>query len=138
MRMWCGVERRMQRVAGVCLVLLVPGSLTAQETVDFSGRAWETRGDVVVERFMGREAMRMRSGSAGIVDLTFENGTIEFDVNAMGYRAFFGIALRVDEERNAYEHVYLRPHQSGRFDAIQYTPDYNGVSGWQLYPDTPL
>ena len=42
MRMWFGVERRMRRVATLGLGLLIPGSLTAQETVDFSGRAWET------------------------------------------------------------------------------------------------
>ncbi len=34
-----------------------------------------------------------------------------------------------------YEEFYLRPHQTGRFDAVQYTPVYNGISAWQLYSE---
>ncbi len=117
------------------LSLLIPMNANAQETVDFSGQVWETGGDVVVERFMGREAMRMGNGSARLVGESFENGTIEFDVNAAGHRSFFGVAMRVNEERNGYEHFYLRPHQRDRFDAVQYVPVTNGVSTWQLYPE---
>lgn len=42
------------------------------------------------------------------------------------------MAFRATDGDN-YEHFYLRPFQSGRPDATQYTPVYHGVSGWQLY-----
>jgi len=32
-----------------------------------------------------------------------------------------------------YESFFVRPHQVGNPDAIQYTPVFNGIGGWQLY-----
>lgn len=62
----------------------------------------------------------------------FENGIIEMDLALSQERGFQGIRFRVQDERN-YEEFYVRPHQSGNPDAMQYTPVFNGVSGWQLY-----
>lgn len=36
-----------------------------------------------------------------------------------------------DEEN--FESFFVRPHQVGNPDAIQYTPVFNGISSWQLY-----
>jgi len=57
-------------------------------------------------------------------------------VATTGHRSFVGVAFRINESpRTAYEHFYLRPHQGGRFDASQYTPEINGLAAWQLYPE---
>jgi len=34
-----------------------------------------------------------------------------------------------------FEEIYFRGHHSGHPDAYQYTPVYNGLSGWQIYHD---
>ena len=93
------------------------------------------RGDsVVLETYLGHEALRVRNSVIELPDVDFENGTIEFDITTTGQRSFIGVAFRI-EERGDYEDFYLRPHNSGRFDAMQYTPVYNGISAWQLYPE---
>jgi hypothetical protein len=45
------------------------------------------------------------------------------------------VVFREGESEREYGNFYLRPHQSGRFDALQYTPVFNGISAWQLYPE---
>jgi hypothetical protein len=127
------------RCAEIVIVLLtiplaLAGVAGAQEKVDFAGAAWETQGDVVLaEDFEGRRALRFRSGSARLVDAVFESGTVAFDVRTTGHRSFVGFGFRAEGADR--EDFYLRPHNTGRFDAMQYTPVYHGDSGWQLYPE---
>ena len=49
-----------------------------------------------------------------------------------GERAFHGVAWRVLDDDN-YESFYVRPHQVGNPDSVQYNPVFNGVASWQLY-----
>jgi len=109
----------------------------AQYELTFSGRAWSTSAsDAVVEEYLGREALRMRNGAVVLSGVDFENGVIEYDVATTGHRSFVGVAFRLRQTpRVEYEHFYVRPHQAGRFDATQYTPEINGVAAWQLYPE---
>ena len=111
--------------------------LSAQETVEFSGHTWTvTAPDARVEQYLGREALRLRNGGVFLTDLAFGDGVVEYDVATTGHRSFVGAALRVRQgERVTYEEFYLRPHQSGRFDALQYTPNFGGLTAWQLYPE---
>ncbi len=103
--------------------------------IQFAGRTWRVLGEnVKLESYLGQEAVRFRNGAIALPELEFENGTIEFDVATSGHRSFIGCAFRVDLARGSYEDFYLRPHNTGRFDAMQYTPVNNGVSAWQLYP----
>ena len=60
------------------------------------------------------------------------NGTIEVDVLMHGIRSFMGVMFRAQENGN-FELFYLRPHKDGLPDAIQYTPNLNRQSLWQLY-----
>ncbi|HWM95342.1 MAG TPA: hypothetical protein VN493_31605 [Thermoanaerobaculia bacterium] len=85
-----------------------------------------------VEDHLGRPSLYLERGIATVADASFTNGWIEFDVAFTGERGFLGGIWRVQDARN-YEEFYLRPHQSGNPDATQYTPVFNGVSGWQLY-----
>lgn len=123
---------------GAASLIFVAG-VKAQEseapaTVSFAGATWEVQGDVVLaEDFEGRQALRFRGGAAKLVGAELDNGTVEFDVRTTGHRSFVGFGFRADGPHR--EDFYLRPHNSGRFDAMQYTPVYHGVSGWQLYPE---
>ena len=64
-------------------------------------------------------------------DVTLRDGTIQLDLALSGARSFPGLAWRTGGD--TYESFFVRPHQSGNPDAVQYTPVFNDVSGWQLY-----
>ena len=74
----------------------------------------------------------MRGGLALIEDADFTDGVIEYFCAFPEARAFVGATWRVQDAANR-EEFYIRPHQSGNPDANQYTPVFNGLSGWQLY-----
>jgi hypothetical protein len=78
--------------------------------------------------------MRLNSGRAILKDITFSDGTIEFDVNTMG-RGMPGIAFRRQDENN-FELLYLRPDPAcPAFRAcIQYAPTTHGVLLWDFFP----
>src|SRR4051812_29049052 len=80
-------------------------------------------------RFDGDAPTEVTVGDVEIVD-----GTVQVDVAVTGERSFPGLAWRV--RGNDYESFFVRPHQSGNPDAVQYTPVFNAVSGWQLYHGT--
>jgi hypothetical protein len=121
------------------LAAALPGTLAAQQeqqTIEFSGRTWAVFGEEVkAETHLGQEAVRLRNGALVLTDSEFENGTIEFDVASSGHRSFVGAAFRIAGGTGDYEDFYLRPHQTGRFDATQYTPVFHNISAWQLYPE---
>lgn len=85
-----------------------------------------------VERYLGRESLWLDSGTAWLTDAGFQDGVIEFDVAASADAGFHGLVFRAADREN-FEHVYLRSHLSGKPDATQYTPVFNGHSGWQIY-----
>ncbi len=121
---------------GLGLVFALPNFAAAQQEIEFSGTSWLVRGqEAKLENYLGEEALLFRNSAAYINDLEFENGTIEFDLATAGNRSFVGVAFRIQESPGDYENFYVRPHNSGRFDAMQYTPVYNEVSAWQLYAE---
>jgi len=130
----------MRRLIICLLFTAIPTTALSQQdaepdTLRFSDRTWTVAGgEVKVESYLGEEAALFRNGAILLPDLDFENGTIEFDVATAGHRSFVGVLFRY-EGRGNYENFYLRPHNSGRFDAMQYTPVFNGTSAWQLYPE---
>ncbi len=101
--------------------------------IPFSDSRWSFTGDDTrVERFVGRESLRMRTGRAVLRDVSFGDGTIEFDMSVTPYRSFTSVQFRMQNE-GEYERIYFRTHKSGAPDTIQYTPVYFGSSNWQLY-----
>jgi hypothetical protein len=84
------------------------------------------------EEHLGRPALYLREGSALAAGIELEDGTIEVDLAFGPERSFPGAVWRV-EDAGAFEWFFVRPHQSGNPDATQYTPVFNGSSGWQLY-----
>lgn len=85
-----------------------------------------------VESFLDRPSLHLEGGIAWVEDLEFTDGVIDFDVAFADERGFVGVVWRLQDARN-YEQLYLRPHQSGNPDANQYTPAFDGSTGWQLY-----
>ena len=81
---------------------------------------------------LGQSALKLQGGSAILADTEIKNGIVEFDIAVSGERGFAGLMFRVQDTKN-FEYFYIRPHQSGKLDANQYTPQFNGVSAWQLY-----
>ena len=84
---------------------------------------------------LGRACTRVESvdGMAlGIADVELEEGVVELDLAVSPERGFHGVVWRVQDDEN-YESFFVRPHQVGNPDAIQYTPVFNGSSAWQLY-----
>lgn len=108
-------------------------STETQAVVPFADGRWQISAVASrVEPHLGRESLFLKGGTATVAGACFADGWIEFDIAFTGERGFMGGVWRVQDPRN-YEEFYLRPHQSGNPDATQYTPVFNGVSGWQLY-----
>ena len=125
------MRKRSLGCALLACVLVVPSA--AQESVAPDSPRWNRSGtELSIENHLGRPSVHLRSGMLLLDDVVFTNGIIEFDVALPEARGFLGVVWRV-ESPGDYEHFYLRPHQSGNPDACQYTPVFNGVSGWQLY-----
>jgi hypothetical protein len=119
----------------ILLSLALPMVTPAQQEVEFSGHTWEVNGDMKVQEHLGRTALMARNGFALLKGTPFRDGIVEFDVAMAGPRSFAGVAFRVDSATGTYEDFYLRPHNTDRFDAMQYTPVFHNLTAWQLYPE---
>ena len=106
------------------LCLIISGQ---ENIIDFKSDQWNLQGRIVDH--LGKASLM---GAAFLKDVEFENGVIEVDMAFEGSRCFAGILFRIRPGRN-YENFYIRPHKTGQYDALQYTPVFNGNSGWQLY-----
>ena len=97
---------------------------------DFASESW-TKLDARVVEHLGRTSLE---GSAILADVEFSDGVIEVDIAVSGARSYPGIVFRKQSDTDL-ERFYVRPHRSnGAFsDALQYTPVFNGIAGWQLY-----
>ena len=119
--------------SGVLLLPLAIGVYSSAETIPFDSERWQLNGqDTQIEEYLGQQSLKVTNGSAIVTDSAFTNGIIEYDVALGQGRGFAGAMWRL-QDLNNYEHFYMRPHQSGNPDATQYTPTFNGMSGWQLY-----
>ncbi len=123
--------------AFLLLLILIPAfghaETGARQTVPFDSDRWtiDAREHRLVEH-LGRPSLYMKGGVTWIADAELTDGVIEFDVAFSGARGFMGGVWRL-KDRGNYEELYVRPHQSGKPDANQYTPVFNGLSAWQLY-----
>jgi len=110
------------------LALSTPAS-AQEEFIDFESSQWVFEGAQVVQH-LDRKALM---GSAYLKDVDFQNGVIEVDIATNGRTSYPGLIFRRQSNEN-YESFYLRPHRSNLYpDALQYTPVFNGLAGWQLY-----
>src|SRR5689334_1526923 len=105
-------------------------------TITMTADHWQARENAEFLRQLGfyHGLMRLNNGNAVLKDVTFSDGTIEFDVNTIG-RGAPGIAFRQQDEGN-FELLYLRPDPScPAFRAcVQYAPQTHGVLLWDFFP----
>jgi len=113
-----------------CAVSLATTGLAQDDIIDFESDRWRLVNAEVVQH-MDRKCL---IGNAFLKDVEFENGVVEVDIAVKARsRSYPGIVFRMQSEGN-YERFYVRPHRSPFYpDALQYTPGFNGIDGWQLY-----
>jgi hypothetical protein len=112
--------------------------VTDLHDVPLGSPAWGWRpGDVTTVQHLGRQAVAFGDSVdliAALADVELTDGVIEIDVALSGERAFHGLVWRIRDEANQnYECFYVRPHQVGNDDSVQYNPVFNDVASWQLY-----
>jgi hypothetical protein len=90
-------------------------------------------GQAEVVDHAGRLALRFEEGvlNALVRGVELLDGVLEADLWVPRERSFHGVAWRAAGPD--FESFFVRPHQVGNPDAIQYTPNPNGISSWQLY-----
>ena len=99
---------------------------------------WDWGSSVVTAvEHLGRDCMRLEPAEDHMPVVTAAGvelleGVIEADVAVGPERSFHGVLWRGQDDEN-YESFFIRPHQVGNPDSIQYTPVRNGISSWQLY-----
>ena len=77
----------------------------------------------------GRQALLLEPNQkAYLKGNAFKNFQLEFHCNGQ----VPGLGFRIQDKKN-YEYLYLRMIMSGKEDALQYIPIYNGSLPWQLY-----
>jgi hypothetical protein len=67
-----------------------------------------------------------------LADVELMDGAIAAVLAVGPERGFHGVVWRARDDENL-ESFFVRPHQVGNPDSIQYTPVFNGISSWQLY-----
>ncbi len=83
------------------------------------------------ENYKGQQTIYLQGGTITLKDVSFLNGTIEYDLHLKETRAFPGVYFRVNDSDSEY--FYIRPHQAGNPDANQATPVTKGITPWQFY-----
>jgi hypothetical protein len=95
---------------------------------------WGLPADSTTETYRGRPCLVFPD--AGLLALApgveLAEGVIEVDLAVTKERAFHGLFWHARDTDNA-ETFFVRPHQVGNPDSIQYAPVINGVAAWQLY-----
>lgn len=121
---------KLSLVSLLCAVLLAATAIAQDDIIDFESGRWKLVNAEIVQH-MDRKCL---IGNAFLKDAEFENGIIEVDIAVKARsRSYPGIVFRSQSEGN-YERFYVRPHRSPLYpDALQYTPGFNGIDGWQLY-----
>ena len=94
---------------------------------------WDLQGEAKLSEYQGRKALLIDGGAAVLKDFQMRDAVIDVDVATPAKRGFFGFDIRVDPDGKNYEEIYLRQHQSGYPDAMQYTPVLNTGRNWQIF-----
>ena len=114
-------------------VTIVALALTAGQPEPFAAARWnilDPAGRTM--SYLGAPSIFLDNGIALLPGSAFGDGTIEFDVALHGHPSFAGVVFRAASPTD-YELIYLRPHRSRQWDALQYTPIFGGSEAWQLY-----
>ncbi len=115
------------------LLLIAAFGLAKAQTIPLDTSNWKIDAKAyILENYKGKDAIYLQSGSITLKDVSFLNGTIEYDIYLKDERGFPGVYFRTQENGDA-EQFYIRPHQSGNPDANQAIPTTKNITPWQLY-----
>jgi len=119
----------------LCVLALFAAPVLAQTPVDVPADSthWTLQGQADVVDYDGKRVIHLDGGAAALNGMEMRDGVIDVDVSTPAARGFFGIQFRIDSAGTNGEWIYLRQHQSGYPDAMQYTPVLNTGLNWQLY-----
>lgn len=128
----------MLRLLSWCVLFVAAAlSLQAQQALSVppDSPRWDLQvgHEAKVTEFLGRKCILLDGGAAILKDFEMRDGVIDVDVATPATRGFFGLDIRIDKDQSNYEEIYLRQHESGQPDAMQYTPVLNTGRNWQLY-----
>jgi len=112
---------------------------SADLTIPLTPEKWVFQeGKVEFIEYKGQKAMKIAQNSGQVVlkDVLFKDGTIEFDVEPIlpGFAQSIYFHRKDEKEQ---EIVYLRLNVIGNKlanTAIQYTPYFDGINMWDMYP----
>ncbi len=92
---------------------------------------WEDPAPTATEH-LGRRCLRLENTVGLVNDVELLDGIVELELAVDRERGFHGPMWRAAGDRD-FESFYIRPHQNGNPDAVQYSPMFNGIGGFQLY-----
>ena len=115
-----------------------PGT-TAGQMISMNASHWHTVSEKSDVQFEVKEGFPdgiivLKSGDLALNDLSFRDGTIEFDMKPLA-EDIPGIRFRQRDSKNG-EEFYIRslPDCRAENDCIQYSPVINGFMLWNVYP----
>ncbi len=120
------------------LAMAAAGTTQAQapETLEFQSRVWNVDAEhAQLVEHLGARALHWRDGIVWLDERSLGTGEIRFDLALAGQPGHTGLVWHARGPRD-WEKFYFRHHLSGRPDSVQYTPAFDGVTGWQIYSDS--
>ena len=118
----------------------IPTAKKADYQIALTPDKWEFKeGKVKFEDYKGQKAMKISQGSGQVVlkNLIFKDGTIEYDIEPVLPEFALSFYFHRKDEKEQ-EIVYLRAGKMGNKlanEGIQYTPYFDGVNMWDMYPE---
>ena len=120
--------------------LLVAPVMGSAQAIPMNASHWDAVKDKTDVQYVTKEGfpdgiLVLKSGDVALNDLTFRDGTIEFDMKPLA-QDISGIRFRQRDPQNA-EEFYIRsfPDCRAENDCIQYSPVINGFMLWNVYPE---
>jgi len=129
----------------LCFPLSLPLSAAEPNTqtsrvISMTSSHWHIVSDKADVKYVKQEGFPqgiivLKSGELALNDLSFRDGTIEFDMKPLA-QDIPGIRFRQRDRQNA-EEFYIRsfPDCRAENDCIQYSPVINGFMLWNVYPE---
>ena len=115
-----------------------PNAIRGQ-AISMSASHWHPLSEKADVQYLNQEGFPhgiivLKSGDIALDDLSFRDGTIEFDMKPLA-QDIPGIRFRQRDAQNG-EEFYIRsfPDCRAEYDCIQYSPVINGFMLWNVYP----
>jgi hypothetical protein len=122
-------------VAVAATTLLTITSAASAQSVDvpLTPDRWTLTGDSLrFETYLGRPSLYLRKGVVIANDVSFRNGTVDFDM-ALGPRMnWIGLMFHV-QSSDAFELVFFRYGATGTMESVQYQPVLMENGTWEIF-----